>query len=134
MVAAKPKKPRDGSRTKRGKSIPMGDTFLPGVDTDVLWEMYAKLSGRKDMRKEALLIAAAIKRREGLSVSEIARQLLQPRSTVSDWLARLRDRGLEGISDRTTPTTGRYWATSTGLSSACGCPMHRRRTALSRAC
>ena len=103
MAAAKPKKPRDGSRTKHGKSIPKGDAFLRGVDTDVLWEMYAKLSGRKGMRKEALLIAAAIKRRGGLSVSEIARQLLQPRSTVSDWLVRLRDRGLEGISDRTAP-------------------------------
>ena len=75
MAAAKPKKPGGGSRTKRGKSIPKDNAFLRGVDTDVLWEMHKKLSGRKGMRKEAL-IAAAIKRREGISVSEIARQLL----------------------------------------------------------
>ena len=73
------------------------------MDTSVLLKMHKKLSGRKDVHKEALIIAAAIKRREGLRVSEIARQLLQPRSTVSDWLMRLRDRGLEGISDRTAP-------------------------------
>ncbi len=61
------------------------------------------MSGRKDVGKEAHILAAAIKCREGLGVSEIARQLMQPRSTVHNWLARLRDRGLEGISDRTAP-------------------------------
>ena len=106
MAAAKAKKPREagtGGRAKHGKSIPRGDAFLPGVDTDVLRKMHKEMSGRKDVRKESLIIATAIKWREGLSVSEIARQLLQPRSTVHDWLARLRDRGLEGISDRTAP-------------------------------
>ena len=103
MAAAKPKKPRDGSRAKHGTSIPKGDALLHGVDTDVLLAMHKKLSGRKNVRKESLIIAAAIKRREGLDVSEIARHLRQPRSTVHDWLVRLRDRGLEGISDRTAP-------------------------------
>ena len=103
MTVAKSKKSRDGSRARHGTSIPKGDDLLQGVDTDVLREMHAEMSGRKDVRKEALIIAAAIKWREGLGVSEIARQLLQPRSTVHDWLVRLRDRGLEGISDRTAP-------------------------------
>ena len=103
MAAAKPKKPGGGSRAKRGTSIPKGDDLLPGVDTKDLQRMHKELSGRKEVRKEALIVAAAIKWREGLNVSEIARQLLQPRSTVYDWLARLRDRGLGGISDRTAP-------------------------------
>ena len=103
MAAARPKKPRDGSRARHGTSIPKGDALLPGVDTKDLQRMHEELSGRREVSKEALIIAAAIKRREGLGVSEIARQLLQPRSTVHDWLARLRDRGLEGISDRTAP-------------------------------
>ena len=38
-----------------------------------------------------------------MGVSEVAKQILQPRSTVNDWLGRLRDRGLDGISDRTAP-------------------------------
>ena len=76
MAAAKPKKPGSGSRAKHGTSIPKGDAFLHGVDTDVLLEMHKKLSGRKDVRKESLIIAVAIKRREGLGVSDMARQLL----------------------------------------------------------
>ena len=79
MAAAKSKKPREagtGGRAKHGKSIPRGDAFLPGVDTDVLRKMHKEMSGRKDVRKESLIIATAIKWREGLSVSEIARQLL----------------------------------------------------------
>ena len=102
-MAAKPKKPGVGSRAKYGESIPRGDDFLPGVNTDVLRKMYKELSGRKDVSKEVHILAAAIKWREGLGVSEISRQIMQPRSTVHDWLARLRDRGLEGISDRTAP-------------------------------
>ncbi len=73
------------------------------MSTEDLRKMHAELSGRKEVSKEALILAAAIKWREGLGVSEIARQLLQPYSTVYDWLVRLRDRGLEGISDRTAP-------------------------------
>ena len=103
MAAAKPKKPRGGSRAGHGTSIPKGDDLLPGVDTKDLQRMHKELSGRKEVRKEALIVAAAIKWREGLNVSEIARQILQPRSTVYDWLARLRDRGLGGISDKTAP-------------------------------
>lgn len=101
-AAAVPKKPRGGSRARHGTGIPKGDALLPGVDTDVLREMHAELSGRRDVRKEALIVAAAIKW-EGLNVSEIVRQLLQPRSAVRDRLVRLRDRGLEGIPDRAAP-------------------------------
>ena len=97
------KKPGGGSRAKHGTSIPKGDALLSGVDTDVLREMHAEMSGCKDAGKEALIIAAAIKWWERLDVSVIARQLLQPRSTVRDWLARLRNRRLGGISDRTAP-------------------------------
>lgn len=72
MAAAKPKKPRDGSRPKHGTSIPKGDALLLGVDTDVLREMRKDLSGRRG----ALIIAAAIKWRVGFGVTKIAKQLL----------------------------------------------------------
>ena len=103
MTAAKSKRPRDGSRARRGTGIPKGDDPLPGAGTKVLREMHAEMSGRKDVRKESLIVAAATRWREGLGVSEIARRPLQPRSTVHDWLARLRDRVLGGIPDRTAP-------------------------------
>ena len=61
------------------------------------------MSGRKDVRKESLIIAAAIKWREGLNVSEIARQLLSAPLYRTWLLARLRNRGLGGVSDRTAP-------------------------------
>ena len=103
MTVAKSKKSRDGSRARHGTSIPKGDDLLPGVDTKDLQRMHKELSGRRGVRKEELIIAAAIKWREGFGVSEVSRQLLQPRSTVHDWLVRLRDRGLEGIPDRAAP-------------------------------
>jgi hypothetical protein len=76
MATAKPKNPKDGSRARYGTSIPKGDALLHGVDIAVLRKMHAELSGRREVRKECLIIAAAIKWREGFSVSEIARQLL----------------------------------------------------------
>ena len=103
MASTKPRKAGDGSRAKRGTSIPKGDALLQGVIAEDLQKMHAELSGRKEASKEALILAAAIKWREGLGVSEVAEQMLQPRSTVCDWLARLRNRGLDGISDRTAP-------------------------------
>lgn len=50
----------------------------PKHGPDVLREMHAKLSGRKEVRKEALSIAAAIKWRGVPGVSEVVRELLQP--------------------------------------------------------
>ena len=98
------KKAGGGSRPKHGESIiPKGDAPLPGVSTEDLRKMHAELTGRKNVGKKTHILAAAIKWREELGVSEIARQIMQPYSTVYNWLVRLRDRGLEGISDGTAP-------------------------------
>ena len=68
MAAAKPKKKLEeagtGGCAKHSKSIPRGDAFLPGVVTDVLRKMHKEMSCRKDVSKESLIIAAAIKWRE----------------------------------------------------------------------
>ena len=103
MVTTKPNKQKNSNRVKHGTSIPKGDALLPGVSTEELKMIHDAMSGRKNIDKEALIIGAAIKWREGHSVSEAARQLLQPRSTVRDWLIRLRDRGLDGIRDKSAP-------------------------------
>ena len=103
MATTKSKKPENNSRTKYGTCIPKGDALLPGVDIKILQKMHADMSGRKNVGKEVLILKAAIKWREGLGVSEIARQLELPRSTVRDWLIRLRDRGLDGIHDKSAP-------------------------------
>ena len=103
MGAAKSKKARKGSRAKHGTCIPKGDALLRGVDTKVLWSMHADMSGHKDVGKEFLILKAAIKWREGLNASQIASQMTQSRSTVRDWLIRLRDRGLDGLWDKPAP-------------------------------
>ena len=72
-------------------------------DTEVLQRMHADKSSRKDVGKGVLILKATIKWREGLGVSEISRQLELPRSTVRDWLIRLRDRGLNSIYDKSAP-------------------------------
>ena len=76
MSATKPGKPEGGSGPKHGESIPKGDALLGGVSTEDLRKMYAELSGRKEVGKEALILAAAIKWRAGFSVTVIARQIL----------------------------------------------------------
>ena len=103
MITTKPNKPGNGNRVKHGTSIPKGDALLPGVSTEELEMMHDAMSGHKTVGKEAFIIGAAIKWRKGYNVSEAARQLLQPRSTVRDWLIRLRDRGLDGIEDKSAP-------------------------------
>ena len=124
MAAAKSKKSKDDSRAKRVKGIPKGDAFLPGVTTEDLRKMHAGLSGRKEVRKEALIIAAAIKWREGLGVSEMARQLLSApfhRKRLAGAAARPRAQGHLG-QDRPQPQadTGR------------GCLHGHRRVAVPR--
>ena len=133
MAAAKPKKPGDGSRARYGKGIPRDDDFLPGVDTDVRPKMHKELSGRKHVGKDLHIISAAIKWRGWLGVSEMARQMIPPRSTIRDRLVRLRDR-LRASGTGPPPATSRYWTRCTGSSSACGRPIPRGRTDLSLAC
>ena len=103
MITTKSNKPGNGNRVKHGTSIPKGDAPLPDVSTEELYMMHDAMSGRKTVHKEALIIGTAIKWRKGYNVSEISGQLLQPRSTVRDWLIRLRDRGLDGIKDKSAP-------------------------------
>lgn len=103
MAATKSKKSNNNSRAKYGTCIPKGDDLLPGIETKVLQKMHTDMSGRKDVGKEVLILKVTIKWRAGLGVSEIARQLELPRSTVRDWLIRLRDRGLNGIHDTPAP-------------------------------
>ena len=90
MTSSKPRKLGGGSGPKHGESIPKGDALLGGVSTEDLRKMHAELTGRKNVGKEIHILAAAIKWREGLGVSDIARQIMQPYSAVYDWLARQR--------------------------------------------
>ena len=55
------KKARGVSHPKHGTSIPKGDTLLRGVSTEDLRKMQAELPGCKEVNKEALILAVAIK-------------------------------------------------------------------------
>ena len=102
MTSVKSKKPQNGGTPKHGECIPIGDALPPNVSTKELLRIHAQLSGHKTVPKEALIITAVIKRRSKMSVSEIARHMNRPRSTVHVWLVRVRDRGIEGLSDKST--------------------------------
>lgn len=62
MAATKPKKPKDGSWTKHGKSTSKSDASLPDAAVEDPRGMRARRSGSKDMLRETLSIAAATRR------------------------------------------------------------------------
>ena len=106
MATAKHKKTKKtgvDNPPKFGESIPKGHAFLPDVSDEELDRIHADMSGRRNVPKEALILSAIRKRRKGLNITEIAKHLDRPRSTVNGWLIRVRDRGLEGLSDRNAP-------------------------------
>ena len=102
-MAVKSKKPSENDRAEYNTCIPKGNAMLPGTSKKKLEKMKSKLSGRKNVSKTLLIIIAVMKWRELSCVSEVARQMGLPRTTVNDWLIRLRDRGLDGIYDKNPP-------------------------------
>ena len=75
------------------------DGFMP--DTTLL-DMI--LTCKKEPAGKAReMMQAAIMRKRGKTQAWIASHLHRPQSTISDWLKRLEDRGLEGRHDRKSP-------------------------------
>ena len=102
-MAAKSKKPSKTDRAEYNTCIPKGNDMLPGTNDKTLLKMKSELSGRKNVSKTLFIIIAGMKWRELSCVSKVVRQMGMPRTTVHDWLARLRDRGLDGLYDKNPP-------------------------------
>lgn len=76
-----------------------GISFLPSVSLDRLQKLYAE---EKNM-KAKLRLLAAIRRKKGDSIDDVARALEKPRRTVHGWLQRFEQRGINGVYDKKQP-------------------------------
>ncbi len=65
--------------------------------------MLRLLYDKEDSAKGKLRLLAAIKRKEGLSIDDIAASINKPRRTVHGWLHRFEQRGLAGVRDKKQP-------------------------------
>ena len=71
-------------------SLPSGTRFVPDVSTRELRMLYVA----EQHPKSKLRLLAAMHRRAGKSIDEIAYMLSKPRRTVHGWLTRFSERGI----------------------------------------
>ena len=86
---------------KYDKKLPSGDMFMPDMTKEAIYEKIKKML----CGKPRYILSACYIRKRGASLREIARQLMKPFSTVRGWLARMAERGIEGMWDK--KSTGR---------------------------
>ena len=72
-----------------------GKSFLPTTSLESLNGLYAK----EQNAKAKLRILAAIRRKKGDSIDDIAGTLEKPRRTIHGWLTRFQERGLKAKKD-----------------------------------
>lgn len=76
-----------------------GKSFLPRVSLETLNAAYiAEKNGKAKLR-----LLAAIRRKKGETIDEIATSLEKPRRTIHGWLHRFEQRGLRGSQDIKQP-------------------------------
>ena len=76
-----------------------GSTFLPYVSLQRLQKLYA----REQNVKGKLRLLAAIRRKKGESIDDIAFALEKPRRTIHGWLQRFEQRRLKAVHDKKQP-------------------------------
>ena len=72
-------------------TLPKGNQFLPDISLQRVQLLYAE----EKNPKAKLRLLAAIHRRQGKSIDEIAYLLSTPRDTVYGWLRRFTTRGID---------------------------------------
>lgn len=72
-----------------------GSAFLPSVSLKRLQDLY----GQEQNVKAKLRLLAAIRRKKGESIDDIAYAIEKPRRTIHGWLQRFEQRRLKGIYD-----------------------------------
>jgi len=80
-------------------NLPKGHEFMREVSTAKLKAAY----GRETSEKAKMRLLAAVKRRQGKSIDQIASDLEIGRRTVHSWLWRFVEKGLEGVYDVKQP-------------------------------
>jgi transposase len=76
-----------------------GSAFLPYVSLQRLQKLYE----REDNAKAKLRLLAAIRRKKGGSIDDIAAHLEKPRRTIHGWLQRFEQRRLKAVHDKKQP-------------------------------
>ena len=77
-------------------------TWLKKRDEFLVNVSLSELKKRYDLEKNGkakLRLLAALKRKEGNTLEDIASSLQKPKTTIHDWLKRLEDNGIEKIYD-----------------------------------
>jgi transposase len=77
-------------------SLPNGTKFLSSISTSQLRSMYAA----EQHPKSKLRLLAAMHRRQGRSIDDIAYMISKPRRTVHGWLTRFAERGIDAKDAR----------------------------------
>lgn len=80
-------------------SLRKGESFLQGVSTERLKRLYAV---EKNV-KAKLRLLAAVRRKKGESIDDIAKALEKPRRTIHGWLRRFEERGIKASYDKKQP-------------------------------
>ena len=76
-----------------------GDGFLPNISRVELKKLYRL----EKNAKAKLRLLAAIQRREGKTLDDIASSLQKPKTTIHDWLQRLESKGIGHLYDIKQP-------------------------------
>lgn len=76
-----------------------GDAFLPYVSVTRLQKLY----DQEKNAKAKLRLLAAIRRKKGESIDDIAAALEKPRRTIHGWLQRFEQRRLKAVHDKKQP-------------------------------
>lgn len=80
-------------------NLPKGHEFMREVSTAKLKAAY----GKETSEKAKMRLLAAVKRRQGKSIDQIASDLEIGRRTVHSWLWRFVEKGLDGVHDVKQP-------------------------------
>ncbi|MBS3175261.1 transposase [Candidatus Woesearchaeota archaeon] len=75
--------------------IQKGNKFLLDISKEELKKLYKN----EKNAKAKLRLLASMKRKEGMSMDEIANSLQKPKTTIHDWLQRIENRGIKNIYD-----------------------------------
>lgn len=75
--------------------IKKSNQFLPDISKEKLKELYDK----EKNGKVKLRLLAAIQRKEGKTLDEIAYSLQKPKTTIHDWLQRIENEEIKGCYD-----------------------------------
>lgn len=75
--------------------IQNGNKFLPDISKEELKRLY----NMEKNAKAKLRLLAAIQRKEGKTLDDIASYLQKPKTTIHDWLQRIEHKGLKNLYD-----------------------------------